>query len=72
MGDRTDDSITVRLNTGSGQKTFALTDATVIDKAESGATADIEKGSTVFVRTRRGDNGELEAWIKDRPRARRL
>ena len=44
----TDDSITVRLNTGSGQKTFALTDATVIDKAESGATADIEKGSTVF------------------------
>jgi len=57
----TDDSITVRLNTGSGQKTFALTDATVIDKAESGATADLEKGSTVFVRTRRGDNGKLEA-----------
>jgi len=56
-----DDSITVQLNTGAGRKTFALTDATVVDKADSGATADIKEGSTVFVRTRRGDNGKLEA-----------
>jgi hypothetical protein len=57
----TDDSITVNLRTGSGRRTYALTDATVIDKAESGATSDIKEGSTVFLRTRRGDNGELEA-----------
>ena len=57
----TDDSITVNLRTGSGRRTYALTDATVIDKAESGATSDIEEGATVFLRTRRGDNGELEA-----------
>jgi hypothetical protein len=56
-----DDSITVDLSTASGQRTFALTDATVVDKAENGATSDIEEGSTVFLRTRRGDDGELEA-----------
>jgi hypothetical protein len=57
----TDDSITVALSTGGGRRTFALTDATVVDKAENGATADIEEGSTVFLRTRRGDDGKLEA-----------
>jgi hypothetical protein len=56
-----DNAITVRLRTGSGERVYALTDATIIDNAEPGARSDIEEGSTVFLRTRRGSDGELEA-----------
>jgi hypothetical protein len=59
--DVTDEAITVQLRTGGGTRVFALTDATVIDKAEGGSLGDIEAGSTVFLRTRRGSDGELEA-----------
>jgi hypothetical protein len=58
----TDESLTVHLRTGSGgERTYRLTDATVIDKADPGAASDIEDGSTVFIRTRRGDDGRVEA-----------
>ena len=59
--DVTDDTLTVHLRTGRGERTYRLTDATVIDKAEPGTTGDIAAGSTVFIRSRRGSDGTVEA-----------
>jgi hypothetical protein len=56
-----DDTLRVRLRTGGGEQTYRITESTDVDIAEPGAPTEITEGATVFLRTRRGDDGVLEA-----------
>jgi Domain of unknown function (DUF5666) len=56
-----EDAFTVELRTSSGSREFTLTDATIIETAESGTAADLTEGATVLVRSGRSDEGDLQA-----------
>jgi len=56
-----DNSVTVKLNTSSGVRTYTLTDRTVVDSAKAGTSADVVNGATVLVKSGRGRDGKLEA-----------
>ena len=55
-----DDSITVNLSSASGNRTYEITEATVIDGESGGDTSALEEGATVLVKSQKTD-GELEA-----------
>jgi hypothetical protein len=55
-----DDTVTVTLLTASGNRTYNVTDDTVIDGESGGDLANLPEGSTVLVKSRR-EGGELEA-----------
>jgi Flp pilus assembly secretin CpaC len=55
------DSVTVELNTSSGQRTYTVTDGTTVESATAGTSADVVKGATVLVKNKRGSGGKLEA-----------
>jgi len=55
------DSVTVKLKTSSGTRTYTLTGDTVVDSAETGTADDVVEGATVLVKTGRGSDGKLEA-----------
>jgi Domain of unknown function (DUF5666) len=54
-------TVTVRLTTSSGTRTYVLTDSTKFDTTRSGKAGDITKGATVLVKSKRGSNGKLQA-----------
>ncbi|MGZ8724795.1 MAG: hypothetical protein ACXWYG_12215 [Aeromicrobium sp.] len=54
-------SVTVRLKTSSGTRTYTLTGRTTVDTAQTGTAADVVEGATVLVKTGRDDEGKLEA-----------
>jgi len=56
-----DGSVTIDLITASGTRTFALTDDTAIDTAQTGEVSDVVEGSTVLVKNRRDGDGNLQA-----------
>ena len=51
-----DDSVTVRLQTASGSKTYQITDETTVE-----GNGELEQGATVLIRGARGDGDEREA-----------
>jgi hypothetical protein len=55
------DTLTVRLITSSGTRTYQLTDSTKFDASRSGSADDVAEGATVLVKSKRGSNGELQA-----------
>ncbi len=55
------DSLTVALQSSSGSRTFVITGDTVIDRARTGGTGDVAKGSTVLVKNFHNAKGQLQA-----------
>jgi hypothetical protein len=53
-------TITVRLKTANGTRTYAITKDTAVDKADSAASGDLAQGATVLVRSRSA-GGKAEA-----------
>ena len=56
-----DDSVTVRLRTASGTRTFSVTAATVVDGERGGDVSNVVEGSIILVKNRRGGDGTLQA-----------
>jgi len=52
------DSMSVKLLTADGKRTYILTDATLVD---GGKIGDLAEGSTVLIKSRRNSDGKLEA-----------
>ena len=54
-------SLTMALETSSGTRTYVITSTTAVDRARTGTTSDVKKGSTVLVKNFSNDQGHLQA-----------
>jgi hypothetical protein len=55
-----DDSLTMSLSSASGNRTYVITDATVIDGETGGDTSAVDEGATVLVKSKE-TGGDLQA-----------
>jgi len=53
-----DDSVTVKLSSASGTRTYEISDATIIAGEAGGDTSQLPPGSTVLVKSASGDNAK--------------